>query len=78
MDWHAYETERIGYAEPISAEKCVRRLARGDFSWREMPEGDVHIENVDVVYTLDSKGTYRPLLELSADGARFYLSLAME
>lgn len=78
VDWHAYETERIGYAEPISAEECVRRLARGDFSWREMPEGDVHIENADVVYTLDSKGAYRPLLELSADGARFYLSLAME
>ena len=79
VDWCVYETELIGYASPISRDECARRIYRGDFSWWELPEGDVRVESAKAVYTLDSKGTYRPVLELTLSGGEtLWMSMWLE
>ncbi len=79
MDWRAYETERIGDAAAIDPDECARRISLGDFYWWELPEGGVRVESAKVVYTLDSKGTYRPMLELTlSGGGPLWMSMWME
>ncbi len=79
VDWRAYETERIGDAAAIDPDECARRISLGDFYWWELPEGGVRVESAKVVYTLDSKGTYRPMLELTlSGGGPLWMSMWME
>ena len=77
--WSVCPLERIGTAETVSAAGCARRLASGDYSWWSDGIGaDLRIEEAQLVYTLDSKGTYRPYLMLSGGGSFVYMALGME
>ena len=42
-----------------------------------LPEGEVHIERAEVISSLDSKGTYRPILTLHGGGCEIHIPLGM-
>lgn len=73
-----YSLSAIGSAQPLSAAECETILHRGDYScWDTLPEGEVHIERAEVIYSLDSKGTYRPILTLHGGGCEIHIPLGM-
>ena len=73
-----YSLSAIGSAQPLSAAECETILHRGDYScWDTLPEGEVHIERAEVIYSLDSKGAYRPILTLHGAGCEIHIPLGM-
>ena len=73
-----YSLSAIGSAQPLSAAECETILHRGDYScWDTLPEGDLHIERAEVIYSLDSKGAYRPILTLHGGGCEIHIPLGM-
>ena len=77
LHYAIYELTPAGNAAMLTEEQCAAALRRGAYDgWIENPADRLGIASASVEYTLDSKGTYRPMLRLDAEsGDSVYLTM---
>lgn len=77
LHYAIYELTPAGNAAMLTEEQCAAALKRGAYDgWIENTADRLGIASASVEYTLDSKGTYRPMLRLDTEsGDSVYLTM---